>query len=282
MANTYCGKDCEFCSRKTNLECQGCKLGPGRQWNGDCEIAACCRDKGHESCETCTNNRYCGKRSCRDKMPEYRERKRKEEEEKRAVLAAKAPVLGKWLWILFWLVVPSTLAAILSIDSLAALAPGVYRVGKILSLLCSAVYGAILLRLSGYCLNYRTAGICNLVAAVASLLIALVSGGGKVPTWTLIISLPAAIVRLVAIYQEYMGHSRVLENVDSIEAKKWSDLWKWTIIAYVVLIGSIVVMMIFPVLGLLVLLAALIGMLVTSIMALVYLYRTANMFREYR
>jgi len=281
MANTYCGKDCELCSRKISLECQGCKLGPGKSWGGECEIATCCRDKGHESCDTCTNNRYCGKRTRREKMPEYRDKKRAEEERKQAEIAARAPVLGKWLWILFWLIVPSAVAAILSIDSLAALAPGVYRFGKILSVLCSAAYGVILLKLSGYSPRYHTAGVCKLVAAAGSLIIALVSGGGTVPTWTLIISLPMVVVGLVALYQEYTGHSQVLEGVDAWEAQKWCDLWKWTIITYLVMIGSVVVMAISPLLGLLVMVAALLGLLITSIMSLVYLYRTANIFRNY-
>ena len=50
MAETYCGKSCEECTKKEQLDCSGCKTGPGRQFGGDCELAKCVRDKGHETC----------------------------------------------------------------------------------------------------------------------------------------------------------------------------------------------------------------------------------------
>ena len=53
MAETYCGKSCVECPRKEELSCPGCKMGPGKQFNGQCELAKCARDKGHETCESC-------------------------------------------------------------------------------------------------------------------------------------------------------------------------------------------------------------------------------------
>ena len=52
MAETYCGKSCAECTKKEELNCMGCKTGPGRPFGGDCELAKCVRDKGHETCET--------------------------------------------------------------------------------------------------------------------------------------------------------------------------------------------------------------------------------------
>ena len=49
MAETYCGKSCAECTKKEQLNCSGCKAGPGRQFGGDCELAKCVRDKGHET-----------------------------------------------------------------------------------------------------------------------------------------------------------------------------------------------------------------------------------------
>ena len=58
-------------------------------------------------------------------------------------------------------------------------------------------------------------------------------------------------------------------------------LWKWYIGVFIALFGSIVVMLIFRLLGLLVLLAALVGTVVVEILALVYLYQSAKEFKEY-
>lgn len=281
MANTYCGKNCDNCVQKEQQMCQGCKLGPGRSFYDGCEIAVCCKSKGHESCDTCTNNRYCGKRGRRDNMPEYRARKLAEEAAKKAELARKAPFFGKWLWILFWMVIPSTLASILAVDAMAGWAPNVYLVGKILNVVCSLIYGLILLKLAAECAEYRIAGVLRLVTAAVSLLLVLVAGKNTAANWTLLITLPGAVVGLVATYQLYMAHAAVLNGVDTSQAEKWRVLWKWNIGMYGAMIGSVVLVLIFQLLGLLVMLAALIGILVVSILELVYLYQTAKTFREY-
>ena len=279
MAETWCGKHCSECSKKEELNCPGCKAGPGRSWPGDCEIAVCCRDKGHESCDTCTNSRFCGKRSRKDDMPERRLRKLAAEAEKRAEFARKAPFLGRWLSILFWMVIPSTVASLLGMNAMADVAPGVYRVGNYLTVACGLIYGLILLRLAKEYFGYRTAGVLRLVTAVASLLLVLVSSEDAVANWSLLISLPAMVVGLVGTYQEYMAHAAVLSGVDDCQAEKWRLLWKWKIGLTLGIFGCLVVLLIFPLLGILAVFAALIGILVVGIVELVYLYRTAQAFR---
>ncbi len=277
MANTYCGKNCESCVQKERVECQGCKLGPGRSLYDGCEIAVCCRSKGHDTCDTCTSNRYCGKRSRRERMPEYRRRKQEEEAERKELLARKAPFMGKWLWVLFWLVIPSVIASIIGNDTVVGWFPALRIPGLILNMLCMLAYGVILLRLSKEQEHYRIAGICMLVAAVVSGISGLFTAGGL----ALVLTLPAAVVAIVGEYQEYMGHGETLSGFDRWLSQKWFTLWKWYIGMYAAMFVSIVLMLIFPLLGLLVFLAAMIGLAVVSILKLVYLYRTAKFFREY-
>ena len=50
---TVCGKSCEACAWKEPLNCSGCREDMGRPFSGPCDIAACCREKGHQRCETC-------------------------------------------------------------------------------------------------------------------------------------------------------------------------------------------------------------------------------------
>lgn len=277
MANTYCGKDCDSCVQKEQQQCQGCRLGPGRSMYDGCEIAVCCKSKGHESCDTCTNNRYCGKRGRRDVMPDYRRRKQEAEADRKEMLARKAPFMGKWLWILFWLWIPSAVIGVLTSDVVVEAFPGLVVPGAILSFCCSLAYGVILLRLTPECERYRLAGILSIAAAAVSLFATLIGGAG----WMLLLLIPAAIAGLVAEYQEFTAHGEVLSQISETLSGKWYRLWKWFIGVYIALIGSVVLMLIFPVLGLLVALAALIGLIVVSILKLVYLYRSAQEFRQY-
>ena len=83
-------------------------------------------------------------------------------------------------------------------------------------------------------------------------------------------------------YNEYMTHSAVLMGLDDDLSSKWETLWKWYIGLFLGIIGCIVVMLIFPLLGALAVFGAIIGVAVVSILKLVYLYRTAKVFREYQ
>lgn len=281
MAETYCGKSCAECTKKEQLNCSGCKTGPGRQFGGDCELAKCIRSKGHETCDTCGFKGNCGTLRSRESMPDYRIRKIEAEEMRKATIAKRTPVLGKWLWIIFWLIIPSTIGSLMANESTAKILPGLFMPGQIISAICSLTYGAILLKLGSEEDRYRTAGICALIAGASSALAAIINGGSDGATWILIFTIPAAIVALVGEYNEYMAHSAVLSGVDNELSEKWEVLWKWYIGLFGVMIGSILVMLIIPILGALAILAAAIGTIVVSILKLTYLYRTAKIFREY-
>lgn len=281
MSETYCGKICAECTQKEALNCPGCRPGPGRQFGGDCELAKCCRDKGHEVCETCGFKGNCNTLRGRESMPDYRRRKQEAEAQHRAAVAQRAPVLGKWLWILFWLIIPNSIAGLLTNDTVVSIAPALQLPGSILQAACSLTYGAILLKLAVYEGRYRTAGICALAAGASSVLTAILTGTGSTPTWTLVYSAPVAIAALVGEYNEYMAHSSILTGVDNDLSDKWHKLWGWYILFMVALILSLLLTMIIPILGILVMLACAIGILVTGILKLVYLYRTAKLFREY-
>lgn len=94
--------------------------------------------------------------------------------------------------------------------------------------------------------------------------------------------IPAMIVSLVGEYNEYSAHAEVVGDVAPVLSDKWTGLWKWYIGMTLGLLGSILLMLIIPILGLLVALVTAIGTIVVSILKLVYLYRTAKVFREYR
>ena len=281
MAETYCGKTCAECTKREELNCQGCKAGPGRQFGGDCELAKCVRDKGHETCDTCGFKGNCGTLRSRESMPDYRIRKIEAEAMRKAAIAKRAPVLGKWLWIIFWLVIPSSIGSIMSHETTAKILPGLVMPGQIINAICSLTYGSILLKLGSEEDRYRTAGICALIAGGVSAVVAIITVAAEEATWTLLFTLPAAVVAMVGEYNEYIAHSAVLSGVDNELSEKWEVLWKWYIGLFLGMIGCILLMLIAPVLGAIVILGCAIGTVVVGILKLVYLYRTAKIFREY-
>ncbi len=83
-------------------------------------------------------------------------------------LAPRYAFLGKWLSILFWLIIPGTIAGLMGSNTLMNSAPGVYIAGQILNAVCTLASGLIFLKLSAEEDRYKTAGICALIAAAAS------------------------------------------------------------------------------------------------------------------
>lgn len=281
MEGTYCGKLCEECQHKEMLLCPGCKEGPGKAWNCECELAKCCRDKGHQNCTTCSYSTSCGKLRGRNNEPEQRLRKREDEIEKKKMIEGKAVFLGKWLWILFWLIIPSTVAGIMTNENLVSVLPGLNLPGQILQVATLLLYGGVLIKIACEDERYKTAGVCCLISAGVSVLVTILSYGKETPGWTLLFTIPTMIVSLVGEYNEYSAHAEVAGDVSPELFDKWTNLWKWFIGMTLGLLGSIVLMLIIPILGLIVALVTAIGTVVVSILKLVYLYRTAKTFREY-
>lgn len=282
MAETYCGKNCAECADKEALACPGCKNGPGKQYGGDCRLARCCREKGHQECTTCSFYQGCGTRRSKDSMPEHRLKAIRETKRQAEALTKRAPVLGKWLWVLFWLVIPATIASLMSNETVNRWLPAVSLPGLVLSAVCSLLYGVILIKLGKEEKRYRVAGICALVCAAVNVMLTWVSGGAEAPGWTLLISLPAAVLTFVGEYHEYTAHAAVLDGLDWEQADKWAALWRWYIGMYGAVFGSLLVILLFPILGLLVALGGAIGLAVVGIVKLVYLYRTAQLFKQYK
>lgn len=279
MSETYCGKNCAECGRREELACPGCKAGPGRSFGGDCELAKCAKGKGHETCDTCIFKGNCGTLRGRESVPDYRIKSMEAEAQRKAAIAKRAPVLGKWLWLIFWLIILSIPVTLLTNGSVVGVDTPIAIAGHIMSAAMSIAIGAAFWKMTVEEERYRTAGICVTIAAVINLVLELIPGIGE--GIFLLASIPAAIVGLVGEYNEYKAHAAVLTGVDNVLSEKWENLWKWYIGLFGGIFGSLLIMLLIPVLGALAILAATIGVVVVSILKVVYLYRTAKIFREY-
>lgn len=278
MAN-YCGKSCEECTYKEQLNCSGCEHGPGNSWTGTCKLARCCEDKGHKNCTTCGHSANCGLLKSKHMIPKERLNDIAAEEAKNERVAKMAPKLSKWLTILFWTSIVSVIAGLFTDDSMSGVLPTLYYICSMIEICCRILYGAILLIISTESTWYKSAGLIKLVSQfVAVITIILVS----ITESALFIWLAIAnvIISLYGEYTEFKGHEEILEDVDLVLSVKWNQLWKWNLIAYGALIGSILLIFLIPVLGALLTIATAIGMLIISILKLVYLYRTAETFKH--
>lgn len=275
--STYCGKECDTCTYKAELSCSGCQSGPGRMISGDCKLARCCRDKGHETCETCGLKRNCGIWLDKGNIPKQRIDRIQEDKEKEELIWRRAPFLGKWLWLLFWLVVPRFISNFLTGDTMVAIAPSLENVGRIGQILCACCYSLILFKISKEHKSYLIAAAVGF-GSVAIDILDYCLNISDVWILTMLAVVQMAVV-LVADYYEYKAHADVVLVVDGNISEQWDKFWNWNFYSSIGLIVSLFLIVMIPFVGVLTTLASVIGMLVAGIKKLVCLYRTAQIFR---
>ena len=105
MAETYCGKTCAECDLREKLNCQGCKMGPGKPYTGECTITRCCVNRGHSTCTDCTTASTCSMWKQRGDMPAERLRKREADATQKFVRDREYNFLAQWIGFLFWYVI---------------------------------------------------------------------------------------------------------------------------------------------------------------------------------
>ncbi len=276
MSNTFCGKNCEECTYKEELNCPGCKEGPGHEWNGSCSIARCCDNRGHDCCETCNQHDLCGTLRRKNEIPKERISEQTAEAEKNKRIAQKASVLGKWMPILFWVSIASIIAGIFASDELKGFNI-LYLTGSIAESVCGIISVIALFKMSPTSQRYKAAAWGRLIAVVITFLTVLFVIITVEPVLALL-AIVAAVVMLYSQYSQLKGHSEVLEEADPDLSEKWDKLIKWYIICYIVLIASIVLAII-PIIALLAILVSSVGLLIIGIAELVLLYHTKNVFQ---
>lgn len=282
MAESYCGKNCAQCEQKEMLGCPGCTAGPGSLIGTECQLARCCISKGQTECAACVYSEDCNTLQERDCFLQHRLQIAETERVRHDALVKRAPLLGKWLWIIFWLIIPSTIGSVLSNDTIFGSELAFFVPGQVLRTVCALAYGLILLRLSSIEARYRIAAVCVLVGTLISTLTNFIFSGSEIPVWAVAISIATTVLSYLGEYSEFMAHNVVLTGLDGGLAMKWKTLWTWYIGSFGAFIGGTVLMMIIPDLGVMLTTAGSIGMAVTRVLKLVYLFRTAKCFRNYQ
>lgn len=282
METTFCGRDCEACEQREKLNCPGCQEGPGRLYGGECVIANCSRTKGHTGCSVCEFRNKCAKLRKKESMPQSWSRRIEEKQARKAESLVHAAFLGKWLSILFWMVIPIALSSLMTKDTVIAYAPKLYLPGQILNAVFFIMYGCILLKLRSEDSHYQVAGICTVVAGAVTGLFVLVTLGKTMPDWSIYVSVPVMVLEMVSEYNEFAGHSGVLSGFDAIMSGKWKALWKWYVVIYGIVLLSPLLVMVFGFLGAILTMVAAFAVIAIGIVKLCYLYNSAKLFREFK
>ena len=282
MAESYCGKNCDQCGEKEILGCPGCKVGPGNLIGTECEQARCCISKGLTECAACEFCEDCYTVKQKDRFLQLRLEAVEKEKSKNEMLAGGAPILGSWLSVAFWLIVPSVIGYILSNSAIFEAGEFFIALGRMVNSCCAMVYSLILLRLGFIEKRYRFAGLCVLAGVLISSATNYMFSGSEVPMWTLAISIPTTVISFLGEYFEFMAHSTVLTDVNDKMSTKWNTLWRWYFGSSAAHYGGVLLTFVIPALGVMLIKAGDIGTLITRMLKLLYLRQTVRIFRSYR
>lgn len=273
-----CGKSCESCTWKEQLNCGGCREDMGKPFSGPCDIAACCRERGHEHCGTCTSFSLCSRRARRDDIPRLELQRREGEAAKQRRLAETAPLMGKWVWLMFWLVIPMELASLLTADFVAQAFPAAETVGTALEFLCGLAYALFLWKLTPVLREYRAAALCQLAVTLVNLVLPVVSEKSAL---FFLLGVPSLIISFYGSYVEFFAHAQAVEPLDADLAAGWRKLWKLLLLS----LGALVLLFFSMFIGIFVMvLAALaaVGLAIYyAVTRMIYLWRTAKRFRAW-
>ncbi len=270
---TYCGKSCDNCRYVAELNCPGCKNGPGKVAFGDCKIGKCCREKGHAECEGCDFKRNCGLWIGRMSAPQQRIEDQKEAQEKKAEYERLSTVYGKWLWALFWLYIGVQVVSLLgNVDALSTVSSIGLLVGDVIMLFIFIKLGSV----NEYYKETLPWGVVSAVLKVAQLFIL-----SKSLLVTSILSIALIVINLIFIYKKFVAYEETAEPVDYVLAQKWKNLWTWYIATIIGAPLSMLLALMMPgAITLLLVLAFSIVAIVVAVFEIVYVYRTAMLYRE--
>lgn len=191
----------------------------------------------------------------------------------------QAQFLGKRIEWLFWLIIPSLIASIMTHQKVVQFLPALRMPGEVLSLVTVVIYGVILLQMHGENQRYLISGVCMIVSSVMAFGTEILKFYAA-PSWGTVVMIPTAVVELCAVYYEYSAHSQIVASFDEKLSKGWRNLWKWYIGVIVALFLEIGLMLLTPLAGLIVMLITSLIAVVVSVMKLVYLYRTAQLLQR--
>lgn len=199
-----------------------------------------------------------------------------------AAVQERAKVFGKWMWIYFWINIASIVPGIIALVEEQA------RTGTIIGTAIGWCFSAALVyamfRLGRVQDRLKTSAGLSVITLAAQIILHFVNSEVVSDFW----AIPGLIIGLIGEYHFMHGCGDALYGVDNELADRWYGLWKWyiglgiggllTVPLLAVLIFAIdnAMLIIIFVIALLGWVAAVIAQVIRQ---LVYIYRTAKIFR---
>ena len=186
-------------------------------------------------------------------------------------------ISGKWYQSLFWLLIVCTVARTISNGE----GDGrLYTLLWFVNILATVVYGAVLLKMEHFSAHFRMAGFCKAASAVVGVLSSAVSyflDGSLLVTLIILVVIASAAVDIAGEYQEFAGHAEFVHDRDVILSEKWLRLRQWYVGMLAGFAGGTVCSALLFLPGVIAMLACGIGLVVVSILKIVYVYRMAGL-----
>ena len=278
-----CGKSCETCTVRETYNCGGCD---NVLDTVGCEIAACCRDKNHDSCETCNRFSFCTQRQLSRSMPKRRAEQAELEYNRQLRQFENARILSHRLSKLFILSIFLYATDLLLNDTLLEglrWGTGLRILNLLLYILGYGFYAYLIYPLRTVETRYGTAAKVFLLSALFHVPMILYEFLPDPNTFLLVLNLLFALLsggfQIYAVYCTCSAHSDALSGLDSELSARWELLYKWQI-GLLLFLLCMPVVAVFGFIGGLALLAAAIALYVIDVLILVYLHRTVRIFRE--
>ena len=191
-------------------------------------------------------------------------------------IVSRAPLMAKWLMTMFWANIAHIIINFIKIESSV-----VYTaIQNILIAICSLVICLSLFKMRGEDERYGRAALFQLIPLVINLIPTLVMDSYNTLVWlSVLVSLIAAVLTLLATYNEFHAHSCIVGGLDSELGDRWQKLWVWQIIGIAGTFVALLLTILAAGLGVVLVLIVAIYVLVIQIIYLVTLYRSAKAYR---
>ncbi len=191
-------------------------------------------------------------------------------------VVGRAPLMAKWLWVMFWANIAHIIINFIKIESSA-----VYTaIQSILVTICVLLICLSLFKMRVEDGRYGRAALFQLIPLVFNLIPSLVIDSYDTMVWlSILVSLISAVLSLLASYNEFHAHSCIVGGLDCNLGDRWQKLWVWQIISIAGTFIALFLTVLAAGFGVVVMLIVAIYVLVIQIIYLVTLYRSAKAYR---
>ena len=206
-----------------------------------------------------------------------------------------AAFVRKSLIALFWLFLIGGIVNVVFDERILGMFPPVVLwSGMLIGFGISIAQGIMMVRLGREELTYKVAGICSLIANsilfVANIIITVVSemieepsglaAGIIIMIFALLLLLGALVLTIISGYKFLVANARVVEWRDPNLSDRWIVMSKLYFGIFLGILVLVLFTFLLPLLGVILMFAYLLGVLAFAVCEYVFIYQTANRFRE--